>query len=44
MGKTWSGIFEFLKASSMSDADDAADPPATASSLELRISAALVIQ
>ena len=54
MGQTWDGMFDFLKASltpnadadctEISAADVAADPPTTASSLEVMISAALDIQ
>ena len=54
MGKTWARIFEFLEASLTPDADSdcaalsTADvmigPPATASSLDMSISAALEIQ
>ena len=54
MGKTWASMFEFLKPSSTPDADAdcaiisvadvAADPPAAASSLEVRIPTAHAIQ
>ena len=54
MGQTWASMFELLEPSSTPDAeadcatisaaDVAADPPATASSLEVRIPTDLVIQ
>ena len=54
MGQTWASMFEFLEPSSNPDAesacatisaaDIAADPPTTASSLEVRIPTALAIQ
>ena len=56
MGQTWASMFEFLEPSPTPDADAdadcdtisiaevAADPPATVSSLEVRIPTALVIQ
>ena len=54
MGQTWASMLEFLAPSSTPDADTdcatisaadvAADPPVTASSLEVRIPAALAIQ
>ena len=54
MGQTWAIIFEFLETYSTPDADTdcarvsaadvAADPPATVSSLEVRIPTVLAIQ